>query len=89
MVKLLRNTIKTTGDSRFAKAEAFNFYEYEVHNSSFVHLMKFMTTMKQIIYILILTLLSIANGFGQTVTDSVYTIWLTNNSSGFDTTLDN
>jgi len=77
MVKLLRNTIKTTGDSRFAKAEAFNFYEYEVHNSSFVHLMKFMTTMKQIIYILILTLLSIANGFGQTVTDSVYTIWLT------------
>ncbi|MBK7970366.1 MAG: hypothetical protein IPK08_16285 [Bacteroidetes bacterium] len=45
--------------------------------------------MKQIIYILILTLLSIANGFGQTVTDSVYTIWLTNNSSGFDTTLDN
>ena len=33
--------IKTTGNSRFAKAGGSCFYDGEVLNSSFVHLMKF------------------------------------------------
>jgi hypothetical protein len=34
-------TIKTTANSRFAKAGASCFYDSEVQNPSFVHLMKF------------------------------------------------
>lgn len=37
----LTATIKTPYNSRFAKAEVSYFYESEVPNSSFVHLMKF------------------------------------------------
>jgi hypothetical protein len=36
-----RTEIKTTANSRFAKAGVWCFYESEVLNLSFVHLMKF------------------------------------------------
>jgi hypothetical protein len=36
-----RTEIKTTANSRFAKAGVSCFYDSEVLNSSFVHLMKF------------------------------------------------
>mgnify|MGYP000269902453 CR=1 FL=1 len=38
---MLTNEIKTTANNRFAKAGVSCFYDSEVLNSSFVHLMKF------------------------------------------------
>jgi hypothetical protein len=41
MVTIIYNEIRTAYNSRFAKAGVSYFYDSEVLNSSFVHLMKF------------------------------------------------